>query len=224
MIDVTPFIVSLKLAATVTLFLFVVSVPIAYALAFTRVPAKPLVESVVMLPIVLPPTVLGFYFLVVFAPASPIGAFFERTFGLSFLFSFHGIVFASSIAAIPFMVEPLKNGMLAVPSSIINASYTLGKSKAETFFRITLPNMRPAIITALLMTFAKVMGSFGVVLMVGGSVPRETYVASIAIYEKVESLDYASAHVYALSLVGISFAVILVANVLNRSREKRSVR
>jgi len=215
-IDFTPFIVSFKLSAITTLILFCITLPLALWLAFTRSALKPIIEAISALPIVLPPTVLGFYFLVLFAQSAPLGAFLKESFNLSLLFSFEGLVVASCIYSLPFMLQPLQAGFESLDRSYIEASYTLGKSRIYTLIHVMLPLIKPSILAASIITFAHTMGEFGVVLMVGGSIPEVTKVASIAIYDHVEMLDFSTAHLYSGVLILFSFTVLLSVYTLNR--------
>lgn len=216
MIDSAPILLSLKLATVVTILLLVLAVPLAYFLAFTRSRWKAVMEAVTALPIVLPPTVIGFYLLMMLSERSALGRIASDTFGLPLVFSFTGLVVASCVYSLPFMVQPLQSGFEHLNRSIIEASYTLGKSKWQTLLRVMLPNMRPSIITAIVITFAHTIGEFGVVLMVGGSIPGVTRVAAVAIYDEVEALNYSGAHVYSAILVAISFVVLLTVYVMNK--------
>lgn len=211
-----PLWISVKLSLVTTVILFIIALPTAYYLAHTRSRLKPILEAVTALPIVLPPSVLGFYLLVALSESSPIGRFFAETFDVHLVFSFEGLVVASCFYSFPFMVQPLQAGFEGLNRSIIEAAYTLGKSRLQTLFSVMLPNMFPSILTATIITFAHTMGEFGVVLMVGGSREGVTRVASIAIYEEVESLEWATAHVYSLILVTISFLVLLSVYLINR--------
>ncbi len=213
--DVEPFLLSFRLAAITTILLFIVSVPLAWKLSQTRSGAKPFIEALVSMPIVLPPTVLGFYLLVFLSDRSPLGMFLNERFGLDLVFTFEGVLVASCIYSFPFMLQPLQSGMEQVPVKLLEASYTLGKSKLETLLHVILPNIKPSILTGLIITFAHTVGEFGVVLMVGGSIQGETRVASIAIYELVELLDYGTAHIYSLILIAFSFAVLMTVYILN---------
>ncbi len=191
-----PLFLSFKLALITTFILFLLSVPVAFFLSQSRSKFKPIIEAIFALPIVLPPTVLGFYLLVLLSK-------------VNLVFTFPGIVIASIIYSFPFMVAPIQSGIEGLNSSLIEASYTLGKSKIETLFRVILPNIKSSIITAIITTFAHTIGEFGVVLMVGGSIPNETKVASIAVYDYVENLEYHSANIYSFILLGFSFIVLL---------------
>ena len=217
-LDLAPFVLSIKLSLVTTVILLVVSFPLAYALARTQFRFKMTVDSLVTMPLVLPPSVLGFYILIALAPSSPIGSFFLSVFDIRLVFSFTGMVIASCLFSLPLMVQPLKNGLESTNRSIWEAAYTLGKSKLETLFRVVIPNMKSSIIGACIITFAHTMGEFGIILMIGGNIPGETRVASVAIYDKVEQLDFMSAHMYSLILVALSFGVLFTVNVLNRKR------
>ncbi len=208
--------ITFKLAFFTTVILFLLGLPVAYFLAYSKLKIKPLLETVLSLPLVLPPTVLGFYLILLFNPDNFLGKIINELFGIKLVFTFEGLVVASVIYSFPFMVQPLQSGFLSIPESIIEASYTLGKSKLETLIKVILPNMKASLITGIVLTFAHTIGEFGVVLMVGGSIPGETRVASIAIYEEVESLNYTQAHKYAIILVLIAFLVLLIVHSLNK--------
>ena len=220
-IDFTPFIISFKLASLTTFILFIISMPLAWYLSQTKSKLKPFLEAITALPIVLPPSVLGFYILVVLSNNSSIGIFFETHFGIELVFNFTGLVIASCFYSLPFMVQPLQNGFESINKNILEASYICGKGKLETIFKIALPNIKPSILTALIITFAHTIGEFGVVLMIGGSIPNETKVASIAIYEMVEMMDYNSAHIYSAIMVIISFIIVLFVYLFNHKEKKR---
>lgn len=213
--DVEPFLLSFRLAAITTVTLFVISVPLAWVLSRTRSRSKPFIEALVSMPIVLPPTVLGFYLLILLSNRSPFGMFLNEAFGLELVFTFEGVLLASCIYSFPFMLQPLQSGMEQVPVKLLEASYTLGKSKLETLLHVILPNIKPSMLTGLIITFAHTVGEFGVVLMVGGSIQGETRVASIAIYEQVEMLDYGTAHIYSFILIAFSFTVLMTVYILN---------
>jgi len=223
MIDMTPFVLSFKLAALTTLILFLVALPLAWWLSQTHSKSKPFIEALTALPIVLPPSVLGFYLLVAFAPTSPLGSWLETFLGVKLVFTFVGLVVASCIYSLPFMVQPLQNGFESLNRHMVEASYLAGKSRLQTLWRVALPNIKPSLITALIITFAHTVGEFGVVLMVGGSIPGETKVASVAIYEMVEVMAYDQAHIYAAILLVLSFVVLLSVYLFNQ-RQKRKVR
>jgi len=219
-IDFTPFLLSFKLAGLTTLILFVFSLPLAWWLSQTRSKSKPIVEAITALPIVLPPSVLGFYLLVVFSPNSAIGGFFEDVFGLKLVFSFTGLVLASCFYSLPFMVQPLQSGFESLNKHMLESSYLAGKSKTQTVLKVALPNIKPSLITALIITFAHTVGEFGVVLMIGGSIPDETKVASVAIYEMVEIMEYGKAHIYSAIMLGMSFVVLLSVYIFNHKQKK----
>ena len=219
-IEFTPFWISFKLAFITTLILFVISLPLAWWLSQTKSKAKPFFEAITALPIVLPPSVLGFYILWALSINSPIGAFFEETFGVELVFNFTGLVIASCFYSLPFMVQPLQSGFESLNTSMLEASYISGKSKFTTLLNVALPNIKPALLTAIIVTFAHTVGEFGVVLMVGGSIPGETKVASVAIYEFVEIIDYSSAHIYSAIMVILSFLVLLSVYIFNAKQKK----
>ena len=216
-----PFLLSFKLAALTSLILFVVALPLAWYLSQTHSKLKPFLEALTALPIVLPPSVLGFYILWALSYNSPIGAFFEDTFGIKLVFSFTGLVIASCFYSLPFMVQPLQSGFESINKNMLEASYIAGKSKLQTLIYVVLPNMKPAVLSAIIITFAHTVGEFGVVLMVGGSIEGETKVASVAIYEMVEILDYKSAHIYSALMILISFSVLLSVYWFNHTQRKK---
>ena len=220
-LEFTPFILSFKLAGITTLILFVISLPLAWYLSQTKSRSKPFLEAFTALPIVLPPSVLGFYILVALSKNSPIGAFFDTYFGIKLVFNFTGLVVASCFYSLPFMVQPLQGGFESLNKNILEASYIAGKSKLQTVFKVALPNIKPAVLTALIITFAHTVGEFGVILMVGGSIPGETKVASVAIYEMVEIMDYTSAHIYSAMMVVISFLVLLAVYIFNHKQNNK---
>lgn len=211
----SPIILTFQLAAVTTLILFFLATPIAYWLSVTTSRIKPVVETLVALPIVLPPTVLGFYLLIAFSPNSAAGQFLNNTFGIQLAFSFGGLVVASLIYSLPFMVQPIQSGFSNLSGSLIEASLTLGKSKFATLTKVLLPNIKPSILTGLVLTFAHTIGEFGVVLMIGGNIPDRTRVASIAIYNEVESLNYSAANSYAVFLLVVTFSVLLLVYTVN---------
>ncbi len=219
--EFTPFLLSFKLAFVTTVILFILSLPLAWYLSQTRSKMKPVLEAITALPIVLPPSVLGFYLLWALSYNSPVGAFFEEVFGVKLVFSFTGLVIASCFYSLPFMVQPLQSGFENINKNMLEASYISGKSKLVTLFKVALPNIKPSLITALIITFAHTVGEFGVVLMVGGSIPGETKVASVAIYEMVEILDYSSAHIYSAIMILISFVVLLSVYITNGRLNKK---
>lgn len=213
--DWGPIILTFELAFITTLLLLLISVPLAYWLSNTRTKVKPLIETLVSMPLVLPPTVLGFYLLIVFSPSRGLGNWLNEVLGLQLVFSFEGLVVASIIYSLPFMVHPIQSGFSNLPPSLSEASYVLGKSRVTTLFKVLLPNMRPSLITGIVLAFAHTIGEFGVVLMIGGSIPGETRVASISIYEEVEALNYGLANTYSLILFAVTFAILFLVYLVN---------
>lgn len=209
-----------KLALSTTTILLLVGLPIASWLAYSRFRLKPLFEALVSMPMVLPPSVIGYYMLVLYSPRGAFGAFLDQVFNVRLAFSFEGVLIASVIFSLPFMVQPLQNGLQALPESMREASHTLGKSRLVTFFRVLLPNIKSSLITAVALTFAHSVGEFGVVLMVGGNMPGETRVASIAIYDEVQSLNFKTAHQYAFVLFVLSLVLLTTIYSVNRKNEK----
>lgn len=210
-----PLLLTFELALVTTFMLMLVSVPLAYWLAFSRSRIKPVVETLVSMPLVLPPTVLGFYFLLAFSPNNAFGQWLDQWLGIRLVFSFSGLVIASMIYSLPFMVHPICSGLSATPASIREASYLMGNSKWQTLFRVLLPNIRSSILTAVVLAFAHTVGEFGVVLMIGGNIPGKTKVASIAIYDEVEAMNYAAANFYSMILFTITFVILLMVYLVN---------
>lgn len=219
--EFTPFVLSFKLAGLTTIILFVLALPLAWYLSQTSSRAKPFLEAITALPIVLPPSVLGFYILVSLSHNSPLGAFFKETFDVKLVFNFTGLVIASCFYSLPFMVQPLQSGFESLEKNMLEASFVAGKSTFVTLLKVALPNIKPSILTAVIITFAHTVGEFGVVLMVGGSIPGETKVASVAIYEMVEMMDYTGAHIYAAIMISISFLVLLGVYLFNHKQRTK---
>ncbi|HSY27341.1 MAG TPA: molybdate ABC transporter permease subunit [Burkholderiaceae bacterium] len=215
-LDWQPLWLTLKLALFATSILLLIGIPLAYWVAYTRTRLKPLVETLVSMPLVLPPSVLGFYLLLAFSPQHAFGQWLEHWLHLRLAFSFPGLVLGSVIFSLPFMVQPLQSGFQNLPVSLIEASRTLGKSDFFTLFKVLLPNMKSALLTGTVLSFAHAVGEFGVVLMIGGNIPGVTRVASIAIYDEVESLQYGAANFYALVLFAVSFTILLIVYLMNR--------
>ncbi len=215
-LDLMPLYISFKLALVTTVCLLVVGLPVAYLLAYHSFRGKTLVEATVSLPIVLPPTVLGFFLLVAMGNHSPLGRFYTDMFGHPLAFSFEGLVVASILYSLPFAVQPMQNAFEQVDRTLIDAGRTLGCSRTGVFFRVIIPASRRGIITGSVLAFAHTLGEFGVVLMVGGSIPGVTRVASISIYESVETLNYTEALVMSLILLAISFTVLSCVYYINR--------
>jgi molybdate transport system permease protein len=218
--DWTPIWLSLKLSFITTVILVVFGLPLAYWLSKGNSVFKLIIEAISAMPLVLPPSVLGFYLLLAFNPGNTLGEFLHDHFNVQLVFSFPGLVIASVIYSLPFMVSPVKSAFNHLPPSISQASYTMGKSEWQTFFHILLPGIKSSVLTAAVITFAHTMGEFGVVLMIGGNIPGLTKTASIAIYDSVEAMDYRGAGNYALVLFAISFSVIIAVFVLNRKSTK----
>ncbi len=220
-IDFTPFVLSFKLAIITTFVLFLIGVPFGWFLSQTKSRLKPFIEAVTALPIVLPPSVLGFYILIVLSDKSPIGAFFADNFNLKLVFSFWGLVVASCFYSFPFMVQPIQSAFEKLNKNMIEASFISGKGVFETLLKVALPNIKPSLITAIIITFAHTVGEFGVVLMVGGSIPGETKVASVAIYELVEEMDYHMANVYSGIMLIFSFLVLFGVYLFNKHQNRK---
>lgn len=216
-----PLILTLKLASVTTLLLFLVALPLAWWLSQTKSKLKPVIETVVSLPLVLPPTVLGFYFLIFFSPNNAFGQWLNEWLGIQLVFSFSGLVLASMLYSLPFMVHPLQSGFSGLSPSLKEAAYVMGKSKITTITRVLLPNMQPALLTGIVLSFAHTIGEFGVVLMIGGNIEDKTRVASIAIYDEVEAMNYSAAHHYSLVLIGLSFSILLLVYLINGGHLKR---
>lgn len=210
-----PIWLTLKLAAITTLILLLIGLPVAYWLSKKRTLPRLLVETLITLPLVLPPSVLGFYLLLAFSPQNGFGRWLQETVDVRLVFSFGGLVLASVIYSLPFMIGPVRSALGNLPVSLTQASFTLGKSESETFFRVLLPNIRPSVLTATVLTFAHTLGEFGVVLMIGGNIPGVTRVASIAIYDSVERMDYAAANTYSLILFALTFIIVLAVFLVN---------
>lgn len=223
MIDLAPLWLTAKLALITTIILLGISIPLSYWLAYSKAKFKALVEALISLPFILPPSVLGFYLLVAFAPAGVIGNFLDEYLQVQLVFTFSGLVVASVLYSLPFMVNPLLAGMRALPPSLKEASFTLAKSELTTLWRVILPNIRPSLLTGIVMTFAHTIGEFGVVLMIGGSIPEQTKVISIAIYDEVQAMNYANANVYAGILFVFTFFILLVVYWINNKSRKASI-
>jgi molybdate transport system permease protein len=217
-VDLAALKLSFRLAGLTTLALLVVGLPLAQWLATTRWRGKVVVEAVVALPLVLPPTVLGFYLLVAFGPRTAAGRAWAELFGAPLPFSFGGLLVASVIYGLPFAVQPWAAALSRVDRTLVEASHSLGVSRLGTFARVSLPLAAPGILAGAVLAFAHALGEFGVVLMVGGNIPGETRTLSIAIFNHAEQLDYAAANRTSLLLLAISFGVLLVTYALQRGR------
>lgn len=218
-IDWRVIIVTAELATVSTVVLLVFGTPLAWWLARTKSRARPIAEAIVALPLVLPPTVLGFYLLVFLGPAGPIGRVLESIGGPRLVFSFTGLVVGSVLYSLPFVVQPLHNAFRAIPNRILDAAATLRATPFDRFKSVAMPLARPGFLTAATLGFAHTVGEFGVVLMIGGNIPGRTEVLSIALYNHVEALEYAEAHTLAAGLLVFSFAVLIAVYSLNRRFE-----
>ena len=207
---------SLRLAVCVSGILLVIGTPVAYWLAYSNWRGKFLLESIIALPLVVPPTVLGFYALVAMGPRGPLGKLWLAIFGHGLAFTFAGLILASLLYSFPFAVQPLIASFEAVDRKLLDASAVLGASRVRTFCRVILPLSIPGVVTALVLSFAHTMGEFGVVLMVGGNLAGVTRTVSIAIYDQVQSLEYGAANRMALVLLAISFSVLSLVYAVNR--------
>jgi molybdate transport system permease protein len=215
-IDWQAFRLTIELAVVVSIILVVVGLPLAYWIAFSHRRWKFIVEAMVALPIVLPPTVLGFYVLVALGSRSPLGRWWQAWTGHTLAFTFTGLVIGSILYSLPFAVQPFAASSSAVDRKLLAASATLGASPLRTFFRVVVPLSVPGLVTGLALTFAHTMGEFGVVLMVGGNIPGVTRTVSIGIYDQVQASNYASANAMALLLLVFCFAVLTLVYGLNR--------
>ena len=214
--DLTALVITLKLATTTTLILLLLGTPLAWWLASTRWRFKFLLEALIALPLVLPPTVLGFYLLIALGPHGPLGSLLETLGGRSLAFTFTGLVIGSVFYSLPFVVQPLQSAFAAIGRHPMEAAATLRASPLDRFLTIALPLARPGFLTAAVLGFAHTVGEFGVVLMIGGNIPGETQVLSIAIYDHVESLEYTNAHWLSGGLLVLSFAMLVAVYALNR--------
>lgn len=205
-----------KLALITTIILIFIGIPVAYWLSYSRFKLKFIVETLISMPMVLPPTVMGYYLLVAFSPENAFGNFLQKYFDVRLAFSFQGIVIASVIANLPFMIQPLQNGFSALNDDLRQVSYTMGKSKMVTLLKVLIPNIKKSVITGIALTFAHCIGEFGIVIMVGGNIPQETRIASVAIYDQVQSLNFEVANRYAFVLFIISFLFLLLIYSINR--------
>lgn len=214
--DLQPLLLTFRLAAVTAAILAVIGIPLAFWIAHSRARFKPVVETLVSMPLVLPPSVLGFYLLLAFSPQNAFGRWLEQSLNLRLVFSFEGLVVGSVLFSLPFMVQPVQAGFQALPPALLEASRTLGKPDIVTLWRVLLPNMKPALLSGVVLSFAHTVGEFGVILMIGGNIPGVTRVASIAIYDEVESLNYGAANFYSLVLFAVTFAILLTVYVVNR--------
>lgn len=218
--DMEPIWLSIKLSIITTGILLLIGTPLAYWLSGRRSIFKLVIEALLTMPLVLPPSVLGFYFLLLFNPGGTLGKWLHEHFDIKLVFSFSGLITASVIYSFPFILGPIKSAFGHLPPSIAQASYIMGKSQLTTFFKVLLPTIRSSIYTALVLTFAHTMGEFGIVLMIGGNIPGVTRLASIAIYDSVEAMEYSAANDYAIILFAITFVLVLGIFILNRKENK----
>lgn len=218
-----PLFLSLKLASITTIILFPIGILLGYLLAFWNKWWIKILETLIWLPLILPPSVLGFYLLLTFSPNYAFGSFLENTLGIKLAFSFWGIVIGSIIFSLPFMVNPIKSALISLPKNLKEASYTLGKTPLQTLFLVLLPNIIPSLLLACITTFAHTIGEFGVVLMLGGDIEGVSRTASIAIYTQTELLNYTQANYYALILTITSFCLLFAVILLSSKFGKRSI-
>ena len=216
-----PLWLSAQLALVTTIILVIVGAPVAWWLARTTSRVKPAVQAVVAMPIVLPPTVLGFYLLILLGPNGAVGSWWVQMTGSALTFSFTGLVIASCIYSLPFAVQPMQNAFESLPQKYLERAWTLGASRLDAFFSIAVPLSVRGFVSGIVLSFAHTLGEFGVVLMVGGNIPGETRVVSIAIYDHVETLNYAAAHRMSLVLVAFAFIVLATMFVINRRWSER---
>lgn len=214
--DLSALVVTLKLAAISTLLLLLLGTPLAWWLARSQWKYKVFLEAVIALPLVLPPTVLGFYLLVALGPSGPVGGLMQWLGGQPLAFTFAGLVIGSVIYSLPFVVQPLQNAFSAIGTRPLEVAATLGASPLDRFFTVAVPLARPGFITAAVLGFAHTLGEFGVVLMIGGNIPGETQVLSIAIYDHVEALEYSHAHWLSGGLILLSFLMLVSIYTVNR--------
>ena len=215
-LDISAIIVTIKLASLSTAILILIGTPLAWWLSQTRIKFKVIIEALIALPLILPPTVLGFYLLLTLGPNGPIGRFLESLGGSSIAFTFSGLVVGSVIYSLPFVVQPLQNSFSSVGRQPMEVAATLGASKIDRFFTVAIPLARSGFITAAVLGFAHTIGEFGVVLMIGGNIPGETGVLSIAIYDHVEAMEYDKAHWLSAGLLIMSFLMLIFVYVFNR--------
>jgi molybdate transport system permease protein len=218
--DWSPLWLTLKLASITTFTLLLIGLPLSWWLSTGRSFIKIIIEAIVTMPLILPPSVLGFYLLLAFSPTHGVGKWLHERFDIQFVFSFEGLVLASVIYSLPFMIGPVKSALQQLPAALAQASYTLGKTRLQTFIHVLLPNIRASLLTATVLTFAHTLGEFGVVLMIGGNIPNVTRVASIAVYDAVENMDYRTANAYALILFAFTFVLVVGIFIFNKYNAK----
>jgi molybdate transport system permease protein len=219
MIQLSPLWLTFKLAFFTTLILFFVAIPLANWLASKKNIFKTIAEVIVSMPLVFPPSVIGFYMLLAFSPGNAFGKFLEKYYNVQLVFSFEGLLVASIIYSLPFMVHPIQSGLSSLSPSLKEAAYSLGKTKWQTLIKVLLPNIKSSLLTGIVLTFAHTVGEFGVVLMIGGNMPGKTRTASVAIYDEVEAFNYHNANVYAVILIVLSFVILFIMYLVNRKMQ-----
>ena len=216
--DISAIFITLKLALITCFFLAIIGTPLAYYLAFVSKGSKSFWEAIVTLPLVLPPTVIGFYLIIFFSPETSLGKFFIMLTGEQLIFSFYGLVLASIIYSLPFWVQPLQSSFEKIGKDTVRTAYTLGASPLDTFKNIIVPLSKRGFLTSFIISFAHTMGEFGIVLMVGGGIHGKTKVIAISIYDHVEQLSFGKAHFLAASMLILSFIILLILFYSNRTR------
>lgn len=214
--DIISLLVTLKLALTTCFFLALIGTPIAYLLAFSSIKGKAIIQSVVTLPLVLPPTVIGFYLIVIFSPDTNLGKFFILITGEQLVFSFYGLVLASILYSLPFWIQPLQTSFENIGKKTIQTANSLGAGSFDTFINVIIPLCRRGFLTSFVLTFAHTMGEFGIVLMVGGGIHGKTKVIAISIYDHVEQLSFGKAHYLAGTMLLLSFMILLCLYISNK--------
>lgn len=220
MIDLNPIWLTLELAFATTFLLLCIGIPVSYWLYASQSKWKSLVEIAVSLPLILPPSVIGFYLLILLSPEHFFGSVLDQYLNIRLLFSFEGLLFCSLLYSMPFMINPLLSGFRSLNPSLQEASFTLGKSTFKTVIHVLLPNIKHAVLTGIVMAFAHTLGEFGVVLMVGGSIPNETRLVSIAIYDEIQNMNYDHANTYAFILLIISVSLLVLLQFLHKNNRK----
>ena len=219
--DISAIFITLKLALITCFFLAIIGTPLAYYLAFVSKRSKSVLEAIVTLPLVLPPTVIGFYLIIFFSPETSLGRFFIMLTGEQLIFSFYGLVLASVIYSLPFWVQPLQSSFEKIGKDTVRTAYTLGASPLDTFKNIIVPLSKRGFLTSFIISFAHTMGEFGIVLMVGGGIHGKTKVIAISIYDHVEQLSFGKAHFLAAGMLILSFIILLILFYSNRTRVVR---
>lgn len=220
MVELTPLWLTLQLSFFTTVILFFIAIPVANWLSFNKTVFKTIAEVFVSMPLVLPPSVIGFYMLLAFSPGNAFGSFLEKWFNIRLVFSFEGLLVASIIYSLPFMVHPMQSGLSSLSPGLKEAAYSLGKTKWQTLIKVLLPNIKSSLLTGIVLTFAHTVGEFGVVLMIGGNIPDKTRTASVAVYDEVEAFNYHNANVYATILIMFSFAILFTLYLINKRAQQ----